>query len=988
MKDAPPAQPRSPDIERHHIDWSRPALDGAAELLIESGRRRTTGAADLSDVVVVLPGARAGRRLQELLLERSEANGAPLRPPRLVTTGALPELLVPLPGAPAPDLLVHRLWAEALRSLPAGGRETLLTQPPAHDDLAGWMKLGRTVQQLQATVAAGGHSFAGVARVCAEGFLFNDEERWRVLASARARMLTDLEGMGLTDRHEHRRLSAGEGLPDQAPFPDELWLVGVVELPGVTRTLLERAVEAGLPLRVVVHAPSGLSGDFDELGCVVPGAWADRPLELPDASIRPASDPRQQADRVVEALRSAPSGLTSEEVTIGVPDPEVIPFLRDRLAEEGILARTASGTPIEQSGPFRLLSAVADFISDRSWEAFAALIRHPDLASSPAGSALSDLDRYHSIHLPRRLAPGASLPVGGEPTQGAPGPAVQAILALLDDELLAGFQGFRPMSEWGEPVTAFVLRVYGEGELDPNRPGDRALIAVAEGLSGVIEGLRSLSYEVDTRVEAGMALRILLDELRGGAVPEAGEEEAVELLGWLELHLDDAPFLAVTGMNEPHVPASITGDPFLPHTLRSRLGLLDNEGRRARDLYQLSAIMASRPGTVLIPGRRTQAGDPLRPSRLLLAERGEHLARRVSFFTEGDPTEGAGDGRPAAEAPADGDLPALPGDPFSLPPEPELRAEVLEERLSVTSFRTLLADPYLFALERILGLGAVDDQALELDPGGFGTLLHRVLERFSAGLAEAGPEARSDPRRLRERLDAQLDREAAHRFGEPVRPAVRLQVEQMRARLHAFADWEAGWAAEGWETRAIEARPASREGVTFEVDGRGIQLVGRIDRIDHHPASGRWILFDYKTSASPKTPDETHRRRQGRGRDAPKVWVDLQLPLYRHLVRGVRAPTDDGSPLIPLGDLDRVEAGYILLPPALDRTGAALSDWTRAELLEADERAREAVRRYRENRFVWDPDASTIRPDSPLAALTGKGAWRDLEPGDEEADDV
>jgi len=983
MKDAPSAQPRTPDIERHFIDWLRPALDGAAELLVERGRRRPSDAADLSDVVIVLPGARAGRRLQELLLERSEATGSPLRPPRFVTTGALPELLVPLSGAPAPDLLMHRLWAEAMRSLPAGSRETLLSGPPAHDDLAGWMKLGRTVQQLQATVGAGGHSFADVARVCAEGFLFNDEERWRVLASARAWVLAELAEMGLTDRHEHRRQSAREGPPGQTAFSGELWLVGVVELPEVTRKLLERAVAGGLPLRVVVHAPTGLSDAFDELGCVRPAAWADRPLQLSDASIRPASDPRQQAERVVEALRHAPPGLTSEEVTIGVPDPEVIPFLRDRLTEEGILARTASGTPIEQSGPFRLLAAVADFISDRSWEAFAALVRHPDLDVSPARSALADLDRYHRLHFPRRVAPGAALPIGGEPTHGAPGPAVQALLARLDEDLLEIFRGARPLSEWGEPVAAFLLRVYGEGELDPHRPGDRALIAVAEGVREVIEGLRGLTPAFDTRVEAGMALRILLDELRGGAVPEAGEDEAVELLGWLELHLDDAPFLAVTGMNEPHVPASITGDPFLPHSLRSRLGLLDNEGRRARDLYQLSAIIASRPGTVLIPGRRTQAGDPLRPSRLLLAERGEHLARRVSFFAEDD-----GESRPTAEATAGGDESAVSEDAFSLPPEPELRAEVLEERLSVTSFRKLLADPYLFALEKILGLEVVDDEGLELDPGGFGTLLHRVLERFSAGLADADPEVRSDPRPMRARLDALLDREAAHRFGEPVRPAVRLQVEQMRARLHAFADWEAEWAADGWETRAIEARPASKEGVPFEVDGRAIQLVGRIDRIDHHPASGRWILFDYKTSASPKAPDETHRRREGRGRDAPKVWIDLQLPLYRHLVRGIRAPSDDGRSLVPPEHLDRVETGYILLPPALDRTGAVLSEWTRAELLDADERAREAVRRYRENRFVWDPDASTIRTDSPLAALTGKGAWRDLEPLDEEAEDV
>src|SRR5690606_21138049 len=166
------------------------------------------------------------------------------------------------------------------------------------------------------------------------------------------------------------------------------------------------------------------------------------------------------------------------------------------------------------------------------------------------------------------------------------------------------------------------------------------------------------------------------------------------------------------------------------------------------------------------------------------------------------------------------------------------------------------------------------------------------------------------------RLDALLDEEAGRRFGRSALPAVTVQVEQLRARLHAFAQWQAEWAAAGWRIAAFEAHPPE-PGVPFDVDGRPILLRGRIDRIDHNERTGEWAVFDYKTSDTGEKPEKTHRK----GRGDAKRWIDLQLPLYRHLLPALR--DGDGAQIVPPDAVDRVRLGYILLPRDLDGVGAA-----------------------------------------------------------------
>jgi hypothetical protein len=78
-------------ITREFLDVTRPALPEAAEYLRE--RFATARTFDLSRVIVVVPGGRAGRRLLEILVDLAEASGLMLSPPEIVTIGGLPERL-------------------------------------------------------------------------------------------------------------------------------------------------------------------------------------------------------------------------------------------------------------------------------------------------------------------------------------------------------------------------------------------------------------------------------------------------------------------------------------------------------------------------------------------------------------------------------------------------------------------------------------------------------------------------------------------------------------------------------------------------------------------------------------------------------------------------------------------------------------------------------------------------------------------------------
>ena len=162
---------------------------------------------------------------------------------------------------------------------------------------------------------------------------------------------------------------------------------------------------------------------------------------------------------------------------------------------------------------------------------------------------------------------------------------------------------------------------------------------------------------------------------------------------------------------------------------------------------------------------------------------------------------------------------------------------------------------------------------------------------------------------------------------------MQVQVEQLRLRLDAFAEKQAERAAAGWLIERTEGQGREHTDAVLEVDGQPMILRGRIDRIDVHRDTGQRAILDYKSSDTAKTPEKAHQRGE--------EWIDLQLPLYRHLARS-------------LGIEEPVQLGYVLLPKDVEKAGFCMAQWTDQDLAAADEVARQVVRDIRHERF-WPP---------------------------------
>lgn len=930
-------------IERTFLGWDEPALPETARRIADA--RSEPGAPSPEDLLVVVPGRRAGRRLRELLLEEGERRAGSFPPPRTVTAGALAEALYEPQRPLAGRLLGRRAWAEALRSLPSRVLSAVFPEPPEADDLPGWSRLARVVADLRDDVAAERYDFGDVAELCASEPGPEDGRRWEALARAEEGYLERLGGLGRADRHEARRRALEEG---RVAARGNVWLVGVVELSGVTRAMLRAA---DVPIRALVHAPEEAADGFDEAGAVRPGWWIDREAGLPPCTV--CGRPPEQADAVLEALSGDGRALAPDEVTVGVPNEEVVPHLSERLEEHGVEHRDARGTPLPETAPYRLLEAVAGYLDGRRFSDLAALARHPDLGRL-LDVPLEHLDEYFEEHLPQRTA---DLPLA----TSRRAEEMERLLRSLRETLgTDGLRGRRRLDRWMEPVLRVLRGVYGDREVDRSRPSDRRLAEACGLIADAASTVGDLPAEVAPECTASTALRLLLAEVREAAIPPEPERPAVEMLGWLELHLDDAPALVITGMDDGSVPGAAGGDPFLPDGLRARLGLPDDRLRHGRDAYLLEAGLRPREHAHLVVGRRSGTGEPLRPSRLLLAAGGEELAERVTWLFREQVAR-----RPARRG-EEG------GAEFPSPPEPVIRVEEPPTRLRVTDFRDLLEDPYRFALERLRGLEPRDDRDRELGPPAFGGLAHRVLHRF----AESEAAGSADPEEIHRALRELAEEETRRRYGADTYPAVRLQVEHLQLRLRAFARWQARRARAGWRIVGAEVSPRG-EGVEFDVDGEAVLLRGRIDRIDRHEERDEWQLLDYKTGESAASPDDRHRK----GRRGEKRWVDLQLPLYRHLVSGVARSGE-----LPAG-LERRERppdlGYLHL--AADGVELLLAGWS-PELLEtADEAARRAVRSLREGVFPYRHGEGRSFREDPLEVLFPDGG-RARAAGDGEGD--
>ncbi len=960
-------------LTRHFLDWTQHALPAAADYVIQ--RYAQADELDLSRVILVFPGRRAARRMLELLVQKCSAQWPGFFPPRMVTFQQFPEMLYPQQFQLADDLTQLLVWKQALGSIPARELSAALPSIPADEAVPAWLALCESLRRQHNELAADGMEFDRVYEELSKHGNESEALRWKALRRIQSEYLMRMDDLKLWDRQAARLIAVEQ---NECSTESDIILIGTVDMNRIVRQMLDQVSDR---VTALIHCDPEEADAFDEYGCLIPEKWQSYCLNVPLEITRITDAPTEQASQVVHEIAALNGRFRADDISVGVANENLVPPILQFMSDAGVAGRWPVGMLVRGSRPWQLLSAVARHLASArdgqppDFATLSDLVRHPDMGvrinqlpvisdqartesirqtqsarRSGASDWLTHLDEYLAEHL--QIVPGVlhgrdlrAQVVGAIcscveqgltqllPVAQRPGPEIRTAARKksapatgrkrqlrLDESLESSDQTVAdilnrklPLVHWAEGCLRLLSWVYQDQTLHEGNQADQGIVACVEAIQNTVESLRRIPAAIMPKVACGQALQLILKEIGEVAIPPEHDDEAIDLLGWLELPLDDSPVLILTGFNEGYVPESVNSDVFLPNSFRSQLGLNDNNRRYARDAYALASLMHCRRKIVLISGRRDGQGNPLSPSRLWFAADPSTLPFRVRLFF--DPEFAAQQSSQTIPTADELHLPLAKGRQISqfTVPEPPLIAAAPSE-ISVTAFREYLYCPYRYYLRRELRLTAIEDETRELTAPAFGSLMHEVLNRF--GQSSVRDSTTSEAIELM--LLTELQKLATLRFGRNRSATVTVQLKMLENRLQEFARWQATTASEGW--RIIHTEADLRYTEFRDIKDRSVALIGRVDRIDQHLTSKEWRILDYKTSETAEKPETTHRTRE--------EWVDLQLPLYRLLVRSIGID----------GDL---QLGYIHLPGDLSRIGCSIASWELADLESAELKAME-----------------------------------------------
>jgi hypothetical protein len=998
---------------RAFLGWDHPALESAADWLLNQAQPRALRTAnstqtdsfksrgkpvaliDLANLLVVIPAARARRRLLQLLSIRAAARNASLLPPEIVTVGNLPEHLYDS-AQPLADSATRLLtWLTAFQSLTLEERRLFLPRLAA-EDLTRELSFAQQLVELHRRLGTEVRSFRSVHEHLENNPDAGDRTRWEVLAKVQASYYERLSRQGFWDLQAARNVAIRKQL---CRSDRRIVVIGAVDLTESHRQML---LQLGGLVTALIFAPPDFASAFDPVGGLQSAGWLNYRLNLPESAVRIVDRPTDQAEEVLAALRDTAGEFTADQITIGMPDDQMVPPVELALENNGIAFRRLEGKRFAASPAVRLAECLANYLERPDFSIFAQLIRHPDLfawLSNSLGRAdwLPQVDTFQAEFLASRFPLWEVLEIPDENDKLNALPGIQAALRRLLEPARSGERlalsevarrwrwileeiydttaddsrsretstltrqdlgalpsEFHTTCEQGAADTTASLLIEAFATLERSVPGEHQLAATT-------------ANEAFAHVTIAEALTLALAIAPLNEPGDPPNPKSIELVGWLDLPWDDAPVLIVTALNEEAISSQEPVLPLLPPPLIESLGIGHPQQRHARNLYALNLMVRSRQHVRLICGRRDSEGNPNLISRLLLAEPDELMVERVNAYFNY-----TGDSRRRKWLRPRGGWAEKQS---LLIPRPEFVPPVTQ--LSVTRFRDYIKCPYRFYLNSILHLEPVCDSLREMDGGAFGNLAHDVLEKFGRDKVRLS----DDPAEIFTFLNATLNRESERFRQQSWFAAVEVQVESLRERFRAFAEAQAEHRANGWEIIAVEQsaqylweepvsapqrriqtadssrQPGKVSDTSTQPPSAGPFLIrGRIDRIDRH-RDGRLAVWDYKTSDAGTKAGRAHRDSQGN-------WIDLQLPLYRYLIENVSAVGAENA----RQQRNELQLGYILLPRATKDVGFDSAKWTPAELESADELARQIIERLRSQEF-WPPQLEPPDYSEQYAAI-------------------
>jgi hypothetical protein len=213
-----------------------------------------------------------------------------------------------------------------------------------------------------------------------------------------------------------------------------------------------------------------------------------------------------------------------------------------------------------------------------------------------------------------------------------------------------------------------------------------------------------------------------------------------------------------------------------------------------------------------------------------------------------------------------------------------------------------------------------------------------------------------DAEQLKDFVEDVLKQKTKELYGNNPPLPVQLQIESLRWRLRSAAECQAKLAAEGWEILEVELPVVTLLS--------GVEVRGKIDRIDRHTGTGEIRIIDYKSSDSKTNPESTHLTTlHSCTPDFAKVlvdskekcWIDLQLPLYVIMLQ--QTPFYN----------EKFQLCYFHLPRTTEETGLGIWENFNEHLLRSAKKCAEEIINGILNGKFWPP--ADIKDDEEFGHL-------------------
>lgn len=462
--------------------------------------------------------------------------------------------------------------------------------------------------------------------------------------------------------------------------------------------------------------------------------------------------------------------------------------------------------------------------------------------------------------------------------------------------------GTRPLAQWIQDLEA-IWDALGFFQFGGRSEVRDACASAEESLRSALGDLSSHCGDLPVdREGAASWIEASVEGLLVKPRPRRGGIQVLKASEMFGLPFDEIWTVGVHGRQFPPPP-----EPRPLFSPRERLALEDGdaalhtwtEGLRAlqgilASVEDASAAIFSRPllgadgnkPTLPSPYFEEPCGEPGARSALTLDIWGAHRSDWMESPWMAGASAGMENPIPLTPHPADATPFPLPGD---------LRATVLDD---------LLQCPFRYFARAHLDLKSPEEPQ-GLSPAKRGTILHRILDRFSEAL-NRDPPPDGWPHTIHAAW-ACLRQIAADVFGTlPDSPACRAELALLlgddewgsRSVLGPWLEAERGRALEGWRILppAAEGEHPFRD---LRLDMAGVSVHGKADRVDQRMDS--LAVWDYKTGVPPRKANLFRDLNQG------------QLPAYAAALRaGLLTPGATGSAGPVTGP---IHAGFIAIKP-------------------------------------------------------------------------